>query len=141
MALLRKVSVLFSNVSNIDTFSNKFQLVVSLTEDQAADAEQEGIKVKTKEYDGKTQYQATFKTKFPVRIVDASGKKDVPLNGSEIGRGSLVNLSFKMRDFVTPSKETGVSQDLTGVQILAMESVNASEFEAEEGFEDASGDF
>jgi hypothetical protein len=130
MAVLKQVKVLFSNVVNVDDFSQKFQIVVSLTEAQAADAESAGLKVKTKEYDGKTQYQVTFKSKFRPRIVKADGKTDLDLAGSEIGRGSLVSVQFKMREWITPAKKQGVSSDLIAVQVLTMTPQGAMEFES-----------
>jgi hypothetical protein len=130
MAVLKQVKVLFSNVVHEDTFSQKFQIVVSLTEEQAADAEAAGLKVKTKEYDGKTQYQVTFKSKFRPRIVKADGKTDLDLAGSEIGRGSLVSVQFKMREWITPAKKKGISSDLIAVQVLTMTPQGAMEFES-----------
>lgn len=129
MAVLKNVSVLFSNVVHEDTFSQKFQIVVSLTEAQAADAEEAGIKVKTKEYDGKTQYQATFKSKFRPRIVGAVASKDYDLEGSEIGRGSQISVQYKFRDWTSPAKKAGTSCDLIAVQVLNMKPVGAMEFE------------
>lgn len=130
MAVLKQVKVLFSNVVNVDDFSSKYQIVVSLTEEQAADAEAAGLKVKTKEYDGKTQYQVTFKSKFRPRIVAADGKTDLDLAGSEIGRGSLVSVQYKFREWVTPAKKKGTSSDLIAVQVLQMTPQGSMEFEA-----------
>ena len=129
MAVLKNVSVLFSNVINVDDFSNKYQMVVSLTEDQAADAEAAGIKIKTKEYEGKTQYQATFKSKFRPRIVGTVPSVDFDLQGSEVGRGSKVSVQYKFRDWVSPSKQEGTSADLIAVQLLDLKSQGAMEFE------------
>lgn len=129
--LLKNVKVLFSNVTNVDDFSNKYQIVAKLTEDQAADAEAAGVQVKTKEYQGSTQFQATFKTKFKPRVVGTNAKKDYDLEGSEIGRGSEINIQYKHRDWKGPQGNTGIAQDLVAVQILSLESVNAMEFEDE----------
>lgn len=130
MAVLKKVSVLFSNVLNIDDFSQKYQIVVGLTEEQAADAEAAGIKVKTKEYDGKTQYQATFKSKFRPRIVGTVPSEDYPLEG-ELGRGSTVSVQYKLRNWKSPTKQEGISADLNAVQVLRLESKGSMEFEDE----------
>ena len=129
MAVLKNVNVLFSNVVHEDSFSQKFQIVVALTEAQAADAETAGIKVKTKEYDGKTQYQATFKSKFRPRIVKADGKTDLDLEGAEIGRGSQVSIQYKFREWTSPTKKAGTSSDLIAVQVLKMTPQGAMEFE------------
>lgn len=134
MAVLKNVLVLFSNVVNVDDFSSKYQIVVSLTEDQAADAEAAGLKVKTKEYDGKTQYQVTFKSKFRPRIVGPVATKDLDLEGSEIGRGSKVSVQYKFRDWKTPSKQTGTSSDLIAIQVLDLKAQGAMEFEDAEDF-------
>lgn len=130
MPVLKNTPVLFSNVTNVDDFSQKYQIVVQLTEDQAADAEAAGIKVKTKEYDGKTQFQVAFKSKFRPRIVGADGRTDVDLHGSEIGRGSVVSVQYKLREWTAPGKKAGTSSDLIAVQILKMEQAGAMEFEA-----------
>lgn len=133
MAVLKQVKVLFSNVVNVDDFSAKYQIVVQLTEDQAADAEAAGLNVKTKEYDGKTQYQVTFKTKFRPRIVGTDPSKDYDLQGSEIGRGSLVSVQYRFREWTAPGKKQGTSSDLVAVQILEMTPQGAMEFEAAGG--------
>ena len=134
MARLDKVRVLFSDVSTIDDFSGKYQIVVQLTEEAAADAEASGLKVKVKEHDGKTQHQITFKSKFRPRIVGLSGQKDLDLGGGEIGRGSIVNIQHKARNYTTPAGQSGVAHDLIAVQVLDMEAPNASEFGDETGF-------
>lgn len=130
MAVLKEVKVLFSNVVNVDDFSAKYQVVVSLTEDQAADAEAAGLKVKTKEYDGKTQYQVTFKSKFRPRIVGANPSKDYDLEGAELGRGSQVSIQYKFREWSAPGKKAGTSHDLVAVQVLALTPQGAMEFDA-----------
>ena len=140
MAVLGKVSVLFSNVLNEDDFSNKYQIVVKLSEEQAADAEEAGLSVKTKEYNGATQFQATFKTKYKPRIVGAIANKDLDLEGSEIGRGSTVNVQYKFRDWKAPGGKTGVGQDLIAVQVLELNAPNAMEFEDAEEFGGADGE-
>lgn len=134
MAVLKNTKVLFSNVLNVDDFSQKYQIVVSLTEDQAADAEAAGIKVKTKEYDGKTQHQATFKSKFRPRVVGPVASKDYDLEGSEIGRGSEISVQYKLREWTSPTKQTGISSDLVAVQVLDLVSQGAMEFEDADEF-------
>ena len=130
MAVLKDVKVLFSNVTNVDDFCGKYQTVVQLTEEQAADAEQAGLKLKTKEYDGETQYQATFRTKFKPRILGADGQTDLDLNGGEMGRGSLVSIQYSFRDWAHNGK-SGTSQDLNMVQVKDMKAANSSQFEDE----------
>lgn len=142
MAVLKNVSVLFSNVVNVDDFNQKFQVVVSMTEEQAADAEAAGIKVKTKEYDGKTQYQATFKSKFRPRIVGPIASKDYDLEGAEMGRGSYVSIQYKFREWKSPSKQTGTSSDLVAVQVLDLKPQGSMEFDDADTFgrDDSDGD-
>ena len=130
MPVLRNTKVLFSNIEKMDTMKNKFSITVQLTEDQAADAEAAGVRVKTKEYDGKTQFQAQFATKFPVRVVDVA-KNPIALNGSEIGRGSDVSVQYKFRDYKTPTGQQGTAQDLTAVQVLNFQEPGDTEFDDE----------
>lgn len=131
MSVLKDVEVLFSNVTSVDSFSGKYQLVVKLTEEQAADAEEAGLTLKTKEYDGATQYQAGFRTKFKPRILGLDGKTDLDLNAGEIGRGSLVSIQYSFRDWTGPGGNTGTSQDLQMVQVKDMKASNSSQFEDE----------
>ena len=140
MALLNQVEVLFSNVLSVDDFSDKYQLVVKLTEEQATDAEEAGLNVKTKEYNGSTQFQATFKTKFKPRIVGNLASKDLDLEGSEIGRGSKVNVQYKFRDWKGPSGNTGTGQDLIAAQVIDLASPNQMEFADAGEFGGAEGD-
>jgi hypothetical protein len=132
MALLKNVTVLFSHVTNVDDFSGKYQMVVSMSEEQAADAETAGIKVKTKEYEGKPQFQATFKTKFKVNVVDQA-KVEIDLGSGEVGYGSLVNVQYKDRHWTGPQGNTGVANDLVAVQVLALKGGSGGdEFDVEE---------
>lgn len=140
MAVLSKVKVLFSNVLHEDDFSSKYQLVVELSEEQAADAEELGLTVKTGEYNGKPQFKATFKTKFKPRIVGAVANKDLDLEGSEIGRGSLVNVQYKFREWKAPGGKTGTGQDLIAAQVLELNAPNAMEFEDTDEFGGADGE-
>lgn len=146
---LEKVKVLFSNVTSIDDFSKKYQVVVSLTEDQSADAEANGITIKQKEYKGEAQFQATFKTKYKPEIKAIDGKTNVDLNGGEIGRGSLINVGVSFRPWENPTKDdegkpltTGTAQDLAGIQILLQENgatsfTDESETDFGEGADDS----
>ena len=133
MALLNKCAVLFSNVISEDDFSSKYQIVVKLTEEQSADAEDAGLTVKTGEYNGAPQFKATFKTKFKPRIVGNVANKDLDLEGAELGRGSKVNVQYKFRDWTAPGGKTGRGQDLIAVQVLSLSAPNEMEFgDAEE---------
>lgn len=110
--------MLFSHVNSLDNLSQKHQVTVSMDEATAADAEAAGLKVKTKEFDGKTQFQTVFKSKYKPEILSADGKTKVDLDGGEIARGSLVSVQYKARDWQGPSGNTGVSYDLEKVQLI-----------------------
>lgn len=140
MAILRNVKVLFSNVLNVDDFTGKYQVVVQLDESQAADAEDAGLIVKHKEHDGKSQIQATFKTKFKPRIVGQIASKDLDLEGSELGRGSVINVQYKFREWKAPGGKTGVGQDLQQLQVVDLQGVTGNEFGDVEEFGDMNGD-
>ena len=128
MAFLNKVQVVFSNVLKEDDFSQKYQVVVQMTEDQAADAEEAGITIKTKEYDGKTQYQAVFKSKYIPAIIDGA-TKPYKLD-SEIPRGSIVNVKCSFRNWTSPCKtKTGTGQDLSAIQLVELKDAGSAGFE------------
>ena len=85
--------------------------------------------MKTREYNGDTQFQATFRSKFKPRIVEQDGDTDLDLGASEIGRGSKVSVQYKFRPWTGPGgTKTGIAQDLQMVQVLDMQSPNASQF-------------
>ena len=141
MPFLNDAQVVFCNITKEDSFSGKYQIVVQMTEDQAADAEEQGIAVKTKEYDGKTQHQATFKSKYPPAIVDGA-TKPYALNGQELPRGSEVNIKCSFRDWVSPCKtKKGTGQDLSAVQVVTMAEAGAGGFEDVSGFSDEKSDY
>lgn len=138
--LLKNVEVLFSNVVNKDDFSQKYQIVVKMSEDQAADAEAAGITVKQKEYKGEPQFQATFKTKYIPRVVGHIASKDYDLQGSEIGRGSEISVQYKFRDWESPTGKKGTAHDLVAIQILELKAPNNMEFEDAEGLGETEGE-
>lgn len=132
MALLKNVSSVFCHISSLDSYSGKYQIVVSMTEEQAADAEEAGLNVKVKEFDGQTQFQATFKTKFKVldKIKGRDGVTIVDLEGAELPRGAKVNVQYGFRNWENSQNKTkGVSQDLLGIQVLELGSIQKNEFE------------
>ncbi len=137
--ILPRVKVLFSNVVVEDSYSGKFQITVDLTEAQAADAEAVGVAVKTGEYEGKTQFKAVFKSKFSIPIKGLDGQSDVDLQGSEIGRGSIVSVQYGFREW-THGNDSGKAQDLQMIQILDLKSPAASGFGDESAFTPGLGD-
>lgn len=129
MSVLRNVSSLFCNISTKDDFSGKYQIVVNLTEEQATDAEAAGLKIKTKEYEGKSQFQITFKSKFRPRLLGPDGKTEVDLDGSELSRGSEVNVQYKFRDYKDLQGKAGVAADLQMLQVMNFTAEGGSEFD------------
>jgi len=140
MSVIKNVEVLFSNVTAIDSFTGKYQIVVKVSEEQAADFEEADGKVKTKEYEGKTQFQAAFKSKFPPKVVGPDGQTVVDLKGAELGRGSLISVQYNLRPWDHLGK-AGTSQDLQMIQVKKMEAGNASQFEDESEFGEAGSDY
>lgn len=139
--VLKNVEVLFSNVLSQDDFTQKYQIVVKLTEEQAADAEAVGIKIREREHDGKTQHQAVFKSRYKPRIVGHIASEDLDLEGSELGRGSLINVQYKFREWTNPQKQTGTAQDLQQIQVIDRAAVSDNAFEDVEAFgEESNGD-
>lgn len=121
------VHILFSNINKVDDLSGKYQVTVTMDEATAADAEAAGIPVKTKEYDGATQFQAVFKSKFRPEVIAADGQTKVEMNGGELGRGSKINIQYSERDWNAAGK-SGTARDLNKIQVVEMRS-NASEFD------------
>ena len=117
MAVLKNVAVLFCNLVKLDEMSGKYQVVVNLTEDQASDWEELGYTVKTSEYEGATQYKATFKTnKFPP-IVAQDGRTIVDLQGSELRRGSIISIQYEPRRWTAKgSQDTGMATDIERIR-------------------------
>jgi hypothetical protein len=137
--VLNRVTSVFSNVSTRDSFNDKYSLVVQLTEEQAADAEDAGLAVKTKEYQGNTQYQVSFRSKFKPEIRSPSGKDIIDLDGREIDRGAMVSVQYNFRDWTGPTGNTGTSQDLDKIQLISDTSSSAAGFEDQSGFEESTG--
>ena len=140
MSVIKDVQVLFSNVVNVDDLSQKYQVVVNLNEEQAADVEELGLAVKTKEYDGKVQYRCTFKSKYKPRVVGPDGQTDLDLGPSEVARHSLVSVQYNLRPWAHLGK-TGTSQDLQMIQVKKMEAGNSSQFEDESTFGETNSDY
>jgi hypothetical protein len=127
--LLRNASIVFCNLVNIDTFNNKYGVTVEIDEEQAADAEADGLNVKIKEYEGTSQYQVQFKTKFSPEIKQADGKTPFDMRGEELGRGTKVNVQYSFRPWTSPDKKSsGIASDLNKIQVIALNGGGASEF-------------
>lgn len=129
MSILQNASVIFCHLNKVDDYSQKYQLVVGITEEQSADAEEAGLKVKVKEFDGKTQFQVTLKTKFKIlhNIRGIDGTTVLDLDGAELARGSLVNVQYDLRPYEM-NGTSGMSQHLTGIQVLKAVDGGKNEF-------------
>ena len=129
MAILENVETLFCNLSVVDSMSGKYQVVVLLSEDQASDWEDAGYTVKEAEYEGTSQYKATFKTNRTPIIVEADGRTPVDLEGNELKRGSLVSIQYSPRRWVkTGTSQTGMVTDIERIRLD--QPLMANEFDA-----------
>ena len=125
MPVLKNVKVLFCNVLSVDDLSQKFQVVVDLDEDQTFTWEELGFKVKESEYNGRIQNKVTFKTKRQPDVYGLDGKSPMDLSGREIGKGSVVNVQYKPRNWTSMDKKSsGIATDLDGIQVVAGSGMN-----------------
>lgn len=122
--------------------TGKYELTITLTEEQAADAEANGLSIQRSEYNGQSQVKAKLKTKFPlnssnfvgkVATRDANGKPTSwhpftdDLNATrEIPRGSTVSVVYTTKPYEMMGK-SGVSNYLLAVQVI--EENSAIEFD------------
>jgi hypothetical protein len=141
-------TVLFSNVVNQPVFNGqatgKYELIITLDPEQAADAETNGLTLTKSEYNGEEQVKAKLKTKFPLKgqaFVDRYKNAFVDGEGQcrEIPRGSKVAVAYSTKPYTMLGK-SGVSNYLHGIQVI---DENASfEFDAyEEPEEEFKGEF
>lgn len=119
-------TILFSNLTDFPMFqgkkTDKYELTLLLDEEQATDAENDGLIVKEKEYQGNKQVTAKFKTKFrlkPKAFVDRFKKPfvDEESNIREVPRGSDVFVFYTQRSITMPSGVV-VTNDLQGIQVI-----------------------
>lgn len=150
MATIRvKGTVIFSNLTTVDDFSNKFGMTIQIAPEAAVDLENltpVPVPVRTKEYQGESQQQVSFKTKFPLKSAamvkrDKSplwptvttledGKEVTTITPFEVPRGSQVLLVAKSRPWTFGGK-SGTAWDLAGIQLI-------EESEQDLGFDDYS---
>lgn len=119
-------TVLFSNITIKPTFNgkptDKYELTVTLTEEQAADAEGNGGEVNKSEYQGQAQYKMKFKTKFKLDkklVVDRYKNPYIDNEGNlkEIPRGSLVCVHYNPVPYEMMGKE-GITHYLQALQVI-----------------------
>ena len=129
-------TVLFSNIVNQPVWngqaSGKYELTLTLSPEEAADAETNGAGLKRKEYQGQEQCNIQFKTKFPMNdnnCVDRYKKPFVDDMQSirEIPRGSKVAVYYSTKPYEMMGK-AGISNYLLAVQVI--EENSAIEFES-----------
>ncbi len=142
-------TVLFSNIVNQPVFNNqptgKYEITITLTEEQAADAEANGLAVTRSEYQGTTQVKAKLKTKFPLNTtncVDRTGKNpfvDDAGQVKEIPRGSTVAVIYTTKPYTAFGG--GVTNYLQGLQVIEENSMMEFDDYADEAEEAHEGEF
>lgn len=122
-------TVLFSNLTKFPEFqgkpTGKYELTILLDEVQVADAEESGLQVSKKEYQGNDQFSAKFKTKFQLngkKVVDKYKEPYVDSNKDlkEIPKGSRVVVFYTQRPYTMMGRE-GMTNDLRGILVLEEE--------------------
>lgn len=128
-------SVLFSAIADFAKFNGqstgKYELVLTLNDDQRADAESNGVGINVKDYQGQEQATAKFKSKFKLEkgmVVDRFKNPYVDAEGNikEIPRGSEVVVFATSKPYSFAGK-TGVTNYLNAIQII--EEANSIDFE------------
>lgn len=151
MATIRvKGTVIFSNLTVVDDFSNKFGMTIQIAPEAAIDLENlspNPVPVRSKEYQGEAQQQVSFKTKYQLKStamvqrdksplwptvtsLDDEGNEVTTIMKTEVPRGSQVLLVAKSRPWTFGGK-SGTAWDLAGIQLI-------EEAEADLGFDDYS---
>ncbi len=129
-------TVLFSNITEFPEFNgkkgDKYEITITLTAEQAADAEANGLSVTKGEYNGNEQFKAKFKTKYmpsPKACVDRYAKPFVDSDNQlrEIPRGSTVDVVYTTKPYSMMGK-SGITNYLVALQVV--EENGAFSFEA-----------
>ncbi len=149
MATIRvKGNVIFSNLTKQDDFSNKFGMTIQIAPEVAIDLENlepTPVPVNSKEYQGESQQQVKFKTKYKLKrsamvqrdksplwpevtSEDDEGNSVTTIMESEVNRGAEVLLVARSRSWEFGGKK-GIAWDLIGIQVI-------EEVESDLGFED-----
>ena len=127
-------TVVFSNLVTPDTaFGNEaFSLTVSLTDDEATQLSEAGVKIKEykKDADSEPVLQRSFKTNYKLKPSDVVDSEGNPFDLSqELPRGSLVRVQWPAR---TPHPIHGVGAYISKLRILELAEDTGGAFE--EGF-------
>lgn len=143
-------TTLFSNIVTKPVFkgkpSDKFEFTVTLTPEQAADAESNGLGITRKEYQGQEQITAKFKSKFQLiknKVVDRKKQPYVNVEGElqEIPRGSLVAVYCVCKPYEMLGKE-GITNYLSAIQVIEENSdVEFEDYEDDSEAEDFDPEF
>lgn len=119
-------TVLFSNIVNQPVFqgqsTGKYEVTITLDEEQTADAESNGLSINRGEYQGTEQVKAKLKTKFPLNAktcVDRFKQPFIDENGKlkEIPRGSKVAVFYNTKPYKMAGK-TGITNYLLAIQVI-----------------------
>ncbi len=134
--MAQRGTVLFSNIVTQPEFSGKatgkWELTITLDDEQLSDAQANGFGIVEGEYGGQPQYKIKSKTQFKpnkLNVVDGAKQPFVNEDGEikEIPRGSRVLVFMKHKGYEMMGKE-GVANYLQGIQVI--ESASAGlEFE------------
>lgn len=119
-------TALFSNIVTQPSYggtpTGKYELTITLSPEQAADAEANGLSITRSDYNGTEQVKAKFKTKYKPAtntVVDRKAKPFVDSEGNlrEIPRGSQVAVFFQSKPYTMMGK-AGVTNYLQGIQVI-----------------------
>lgn len=119
-------TVLFSNVITKPSFkgkqSDKFELTITLTPEEALDAENNGLSISRSEYQGNEQVKAKLKSKYQLpksKFVDRYKNPFIDESGNlrEIPRGSRVNVYYNTQEYDMPNG-TVVANYLEAIQVI-----------------------
>jgi hypothetical protein len=138
-------TVLFPNITSFPIYngapSTKYELTITLNDEQVADGETNELSYSTSEYQGNPQHKAKFKTKWKPtgdKVVDKYKKPFVDDTGTvrEIPKGSEVIVYYTQRPYEMMGRK-GVTNDLRAIQVLEESSgVDFEDFSEELSEED-----
>lgn len=141
-------TVLFSNIVTQPVFNGaptgKYEITLTFTEEQAADAELNGLAVTRSDYQGQTQIKAKLKTKYPLNTkncVDRAKNPFVDDAGQvrEIPRGSTVAVIYTTKPYTAFGG--GTANYLQGLQVIEENSGLEFDDYEDEATEDFEGEF
>lgn len=112
--------------------TGKYEVTITLTGEQAADAETNGLSIQRSEWQGQEQVKAKLKTKFPLNAANCVDRFKKPFTDDmnqlrEIPRGSTVAVYYSTKPYEMMGKK-GVTNYLLALQVIDENS--AIEFES-----------